>query len=136
MLRAETRGRARALQLLYGSETTGRPVAELVPGLARLTGPEPLVLDLAERLAAGVSESREALDRRIGDATEHWRPSRLSVIDRNILRLATFELTRELVPARVAIDEAIWLAQRFGTRESPRFVNGVLDRIARDLGRL
>jgi len=136
MLREETRGRARALQLLYGREMTGRAVRDLVPGLFRLTGPEPTVLELAEGLALSVEREIPDLDRRIGEATEHWRPNRLAVIDRNILRLATYEIVHQAVPAKVAIDEAVWLAHRFGTHESPRFVNGVLDRIARDLGRL
>jgi N utilization substance protein B len=136
MLRLETRGRARALQLLYAAETTDRPPEVIVPGLARLTGPEPLVLDFAERLARGVWADRGSLDRMVADATEHWRLERLGVIDRNILRLGAFELATDAVPPRVAIDEAVWLAHRFGTLASPGFVNGLLDRVARTLGRL
>jgi transcription antitermination protein NusB len=136
MLRPETRGRARALQLLYAAETTGRTPSAVVPGLARLTGPEPAVLDFAERLAAGVWGDRGSLDRILADATENWRLDRIAVIDRNILRIGVFELTAGSVPPRVAIDEALWLAHRFGTPASPAFVNGVLDRVARTLGRL
>lgn len=136
MLRVETRGRARALQLLYAWDTTGRPVAQLVPGLARLTGPEPRAMDFAEALALGVVAEVTALDGHLARATERWRLERLAVIDRNILRIAAFELVHDAVPAKVAIDEALWLAHRFGTPESPGFVNGVLDRVARDLGRL
>jgi N utilization substance protein B len=136
MLRVETRGRARALQLLYAAETTGRDPLLIVPGLARLTGPEPTVLDFAEQLACGASAARQELDRELEQAMENWRLDRLSVIDRNILRIGAFELSRGLVPPRVVIDEALWLAHRFGTRASPAFVNGVLDRVARSLGRL
>jgi N utilization substance protein B len=136
MIRIETRGRARALQLLYAWETTGRPIESLVPGLSRLTGPRPTVLDFAERLAAGVSADMAALDRELAQATEHWRLERLGVIDRNILRIAAYELLHDDVPPKVVIDQALWLAHRFGTPESPRFVNGVVDRLARDLGRL
>ncbi len=136
MLRVETRGRARALQLLYAWDTTGRAIDQLVPGLARITGPEPKALDLAEALAAGVAGERSGLDAHLARATERWRLERLAVIDRNILRIATYELAHDLVPGKVAIDEALWLAHRFGTPESPGFVNGVLDRVARDLGRL
>lgn len=136
MLRAETRARARALQLLYAWETTGREVADLVPGVARMVGPEPTVLDLAEAMAIGVVAERGRLDEQVRRATEHWRLERLAVIDRNILRLATWELSRGAAPARVVLDQALWLAHRFGTSESPRFINGVLDRVARDLGRL
>lgn len=136
MLRIETKGRARALQLLYAAESQGRPVAAIVSGLARLTGPEPTILGLAESLANGVSAERDALDRLLQSATENWRLDRLAVIDRNILRLGVYELRGNRVPPRVAIDEALWLAHRFGTPQSPAFVNGVLDRVARDLGRL
>ncbi len=136
MLRLETRGRARALQLLYAAETTGRDPATIVAGLARLTRPEPMVLDFAEELARGVTAERTRLDRELEQATDNWRLDRLSVIDRNILRIGTFELDRGMVPPRVVIDEALWLAHRFGTPASPAFVNGVLDRVARSLGRL
>ena len=136
MIRTETRGRARALQLLYAAETTGRMPETLVPGLARLTGPEPAVLDFAEALVTGVTARRAELDRELERATENWRLERLSTIDRNILRIAAYELSAGTVPPVVAIDEALWLAHRFGTPASPGFVNGVLDRVARSLGRL
>ena len=136
MMRTETKGRARALQLLYAAEANDQTVAEVVPGLSRLIGPQPTVLDVAEHLAGAVMEDRAALDDLIRTAAEHWRIDRLAVIDRNILRLGALELKGASVPPVVAIDEALWLAHRFGTRESPAFVNGVLDRIARSLGRL
>lgn len=136
MVRIETKGRARALQLLYAAESQDRPVAAMIPGLASLTGPEPGVLELAEELAAGVAGDRIALDSLLQAATENWRVERLGVVDRNILRLGAYELRTNRVPPRVAIDEALWLAHHFGTPQSPSFVNGVLDRVARDLGRL
>ena len=137
MLRTETRARARALQLLYAAET--RPDQRLVvlaTGLARLTGPEPRVLDLAEDLAGGVLERREAIDARLAGAAEHWRLERLGVMERNILRIGILELERGDAPPRVVIDEAVRLAQWFGGARAPAFVNGVLDRVARDLGLL
>ncbi len=136
MLRPETKGRARALQLLYAAEAQARTVASVVPGLARLTGPEPTVLDFAEALALEVTGRMPELDRLLDAATDHWRLERLAVVDRNILRIGAHEITSNAVPPKVAIDEAIWLAHRFGTPESPAFVNGVLDRVARNLGRL
>ena len=136
MVRQETKGRARALQLLYAAEAQGLPVAAMVPGLARLTGPKPIILDLAERLATGVVGELAALDRRLQAATENWRLERLGAIDRNILRIGAYELASNRVPPKVAIDEALWLAHRFGTVQSPAFINGILDRVARDLGRL
>ncbi len=135
-LRTETRGRARALQLLYSAETLGRSLESVVPGLARLTGPEPIVLDLAERLAQEVWDARSELDALLQQATDNWRIERLAVIDRNILRIGAHELRSRQVPPRVAIDEALWVAHRFGTVQSPPFVNGVLDRVARSLGLL
>ena len=136
MVRDETKGRARALQLLYAAETQGQPATAMVVGLARMTGPEPVVLAMAEELAAGVAADLEAIDLQLQAATDHWRLDRLGVIDRNILRLGAFELRTDRVPPRVAIDEALWLAHHFGTPQSPAFVNGILDRIARDLKRL
>lgn len=135
-LRVETKARARAVQLLYAAETRDRDVDEVLTGLARLTGPQPDLLDRAEALATGVRADAAVIDRLLVAATEHWRLDRLAVIDRIILRLGVFELQSALVPPRVAIDEALWLAHRFGTPQSPAFVNGVLDRVARTLGRL
>jgi N utilization substance protein B len=105
-------------------------------GLARLTGPEPGVLDAARALADAVLAQQPALDRLAQAAADNWRLERIAAIERNILRLAIHELLEGVTPPRVAIDEAIWLAQRFGGARAPGFVNGVLDRVARDLGRL
>jgi N utilization substance protein B len=137
MLRRETKGRARALQILYAWELQGRPPLRLAAtGLARLTGPEPLTLDYAEALATAVSGDVDALDRATQAAADNWRISRLGAIDRNILRLGVYELREGTVPPKVAIDEAVRLAQWFGGTKSPGFVNGVLDRVAHQLGRL
>lgn len=136
-LRTESRARARALQLLYAWETDGHPALEtLLPGLARLTRPSPLVFEQAAAMAAGVIDRCEALDATFAGSTEHWRLERLAVVDRNILRLAVSELLDDRVPPKVTIDEALWLAHRFGGLQSPAFVNGVLDAVARSLGRL
>jgi transcription antitermination protein NusB len=137
MLRRETKGRARALQILYAWELQGRPPLRLAAtGLARLTGPEPLTLDYAEALATAVSADVEALDRATQAAADNWRISRLGAIERNILRLGVYELREASVPPKVAIDEAVRLAHWFGGAKSPGFVNGVLDRVAHQLGRL
>jgi N utilization substance protein B len=137
VLRVETKGRARALQLLYAWELQGEPAMhDVATGLARLTGPEPRVLDYAEALASGVAADVAALDREAGKAAENWRLNRIAVVERNILRLGVHELRRGGVPAKVAIDEAVRLAHWFGGARAPGFVNGVLDRIARTLGRL
>jgi N utilization substance protein B len=137
MLRPESRARARALQLLYAWEADGRPALDaLLPGVAGLTRPGPVVLEQAIALASGVIARRAELDQLFARAAENWRIERLATIDRNILRLGAFELLTERVPPRVAIDEALWLAHRFGGLDSPGFINGVLDAVARHLGRL
>lgn len=136
-LRAETRARARALQLLYAWETDGKPDLEaLLARVERLTRPGAEVLALATGLARGVVDDCAALDAAFASATENWRIDRLAVIDRNILRLAVFELRSGAVPPKVVIDQALWLAHRFGGLQSPGFINGVLDHVARSLGRL
>jgi transcription antitermination protein NusB len=137
MLRAETKSRARALQLLYAWEIRGGPpIPVLAGGLSRLTGPEPSLLDRAEELAAGVVADLDSLDAEAARAAENWRLSRIAVVERNILRLAILELRRGEVPPKVAIDEAVRLAHWFGGARAPGFVNGVLDGIARAAGRL
>ena len=137
MIRVETKARARALQMLYAREAGGELDVSLVAtGVARLTGPEPAFFDRAEELTAGVVARIEEIDRAIGEAAENWRIDRLGAIERNILRLGTFELQCGNPPAKVVIDEALQLAHWFGGRRTPAFINGVLDRVARSLGRL
>lgn len=137
MIRIETKARARALQMLYAREAGGElDVALVATGVARLTGPEPAFFDRAEELTAGVVARLDEIDRAIGEAAENWRVDRLGAIERNILRLGTFELQCGDPPAKVVIDEALQLAHWFGGRRTPAFINGVLDRVARSLGRL
>ena len=93
------------------------------------------VKEFALSLVHGVAERRSEIDRLIEKVSANWRLDRLSKVDVNILRLATFELlATPSVPASVVINEAIEIARRFGTGESTVFVNGVLDQIATDLG--
>jgi transcription antitermination protein NusB len=137
MLRAETKSRARALQILYAWEVQGgRPIPAVVNGVARLTGLKPRILDRAEELAAGVIGEIETLDAEVALATENWRMSRIAVVERNILRLGIHELRSGDVPPKVAIDEAVRLAHWFGGVKAPAFVNGILDGVAHSLGRL
>jgi N utilization substance protein B len=137
-MRVETKGRARALQILYAWELQGgsRPIPGVVNGVARLTGPAPRILERAEALAAGVVGEIEALDTEVAQAAENWRMSRIAVVERNILRLGIHELRRGEVPPKVAIDEAVQLAHWFGGVRAPGFVNGILDGVAHALGRL
>jgi transcription antitermination protein NusB len=137
MLRVETKSLARALQILYAWEVqAGRSIPIVVSGVARLLGPEPLILDRAEALAAEVISELEALDAELTQAADNWRMSRIAAVERNILRLGIHELRRGEVPPKVAIDEAVRLAHWFGGARAPGFVNGILDGVAHSLGRL
>ena len=137
MLRTETKSRARALQILYAWELQGAPpIPGVVSGLARLTGPEPRVLDRAEALASEIVAEVGSLDAQAASASENWRMSRIAVVERNILRLGIHELRRGEVPPKVAINEAVHLAHWFGDLRAPGFVNGIRDGVARALGRL
>jgi N utilization substance protein B len=139
-VRAETRARAFALQLLYAwdvggaSEPQGREA--LWVRVVGMTGAPPRVEERGHQLAALVAARRGEIDRHIAGATDRWRLERLGVVDRNILRVASAELLEGVTAPKIVLDEAVRLAQWFGGPRSPAFVNGVLDRIARDLGRL
>lgn len=86
----------------------------------------------AESLVRGVRGRIEELDALIKTASRNWRIERMTRVDRNVMRLAAFELLQD-VPAAVVLDEAVELAKRYGTEDSSSFVNGVLDRLAADL---
>jgi N utilization substance protein B len=88
----------------------------------------------ASSLVRGAKTQQVKIDAIIAECAEHWDLERMAVVDRNILRMAVFELLYEpTVPGKVAINEAIEIAKKFGTAESSRFINGVLDRIHREL---
>jgi len=92
--------------------------------------------EFATSIVEGYWASRENVNKTISDVSHHWRIERMTKVDRNILRLATYELMTFVdIPRRVTLNEAVELAKRFGTEASPGFVNGVLDRIAADLGK-
>ncbi len=94
------------------------------------------IRDFALNLVEGVLEHRVETDERISRYAENYELGRLAVVDRNILRLAIYEmLHRHDIPPVVSINEAIEIAKRFGTEESSRFVNGILDRVKLDLTR-
>ena len=137
MLRHESRMRARALQLLYALEITGDATTDAgADGVAKLTGEVRLVIDDAEPMVRAIREHQVDLDRLAQGAADNWRLERIATVERNILRIAIHELQQGTVPAKVVIDEALWLAHRFAGDRAPAFINGVLDRVARDLGRL
>ena len=95
---------------------------------------DPAVSQFAWRLFAGVRESREQLDAAISEVAANWRIDRMSVTDRNVLRMGLFELTEVGTAAAVVLDEAIEIAKEFGNEHSGGFVNGILDKLASRTG--
>ena len=135
--RMETRGRARALQAMYAADmrdfTQLKRIASQVFDDLSIVAEERL---FAAQVIATVSEYGAEIDAALTAVTENWRYERLGAIERNVLRVAAAELKRGTTPVKVVLQEAIRLAERFGTERSARFVNGVLDQYARRLGRL
>ena len=127
------RSRQRALQILFLWDARRQPADEVIDAyydtLYSEEHPErdPFVADLVRGTVEHVAE----LDELISRHAEHWRMERMPAVDRNILRLAAYEMTRAGTPAAVAIDEALELARKFSNEESVQFVNGVLDAIHR-----
>src|ERR1700759_1708350 len=89
--------------------------------------------EFSTRIATGALAHLEELDERIRSRAEHWRISRMAIVDRNILRLAVYEFMHEPTPRTVAINEALEIARRFSTFEATQFINGILDAVKRDL---
>jgi len=92
----------------------------------------PEIVEFARQLVAGVRDHRAELDQKIGQVASNWSLDRMPPTDRNVLRLGAYEILHSGTPDRVAIDEAIELAKRFGTAQSAAFVNGILDRLMRE----
>ncbi|QDS92332.1 hypothetical protein FF011L_10740 [Roseimaritima multifibrata] len=127
-----TRRRAReiVLQLLYEADLNpGRePESSYAFVKSRMQGRKGLS-DYSVGLLSGTLEHREAIDARISELTTNWSLSRMPITDRNILRLGAYEILYGGTPGSVAITEAIALASRYGDKNSPRFVNGILDKV-------
>lgn len=129
---ARTNARSQALQLLFQAEATNRTVAEVIEGGDYALSDGPLD-DYAERLARGAAGRRREIDAVIDVASPRWGITRMPAVDRNLLRVAVYEmLWVDEVPQAVAIDEAVELAKAYGTEESSRFVNGLLGTIAKN----
>ena len=125
-----------ALQMLFAADVSEANSDDVVRSYwAELGEPEldDTARDFATRLASGTLANLELLDERIRSRAEHWRISRMAVVDRNILRLAVYEFLYEPTPRTVAINEALEIARRFSTYEASQFINGILDAIKRDL---
>ncbi len=128
------KGRELAVQVLYQMELQGDASAVALTLFFDRADAGSRAKSFAAELTDGVGAHRARIDELIGAAIEHWRFDRLSPVDVNVLRVATFELLHQAVPTSVVLDEAIEIARRFGSGESAVFVNGVLDHIAGELG--
>ncbi|MCC6704684.1 MAG: transcription antitermination factor NusB [Thermomicrobiales bacterium] len=116
-----------ALQVLFETDMTDHPLPEVLERQINDQDAIPAVRDHAARLVQGVNELRSEIDERIAVAAPAFPVDQLPIVDRNVLRVATFELLREpAVPAKVAINEAVEIAKRFGGPNASKFVNGSL----------
>ncbi len=127
-----TKARECALQALYQLDTTGGEPRDVLRGiLAHFEEADAETAQFAEQLVRGVQVDRKQIDELIQQSSAHWKLERMARVDRNILRLAVFEILRRAdVPVRVTLNEAVELGKKFGSEESSGFVNGVLDKIA------
>ena len=135
--RVETRARARALQALYAWDMRGTTELERVATQVW----DDLAITPEERRFAGpivrlVAGKQRELDAELAEVTTNWRLERIGAVERCVLRLAAAELSIGETPPRVVIQEAVTLAERFGSAQSAKFVNGVLDALARRMGRI
>src|SRR5215204_6468507 len=125
-----------ALQMLFAADVAEMPADDVVRSYWAELGESDLdetAREFATRLASRTLSKLELLDERIRSRAEHWRISRMAIVDRNILRLAVYEFLYEPTPRTVAINEALEIARRFSTYEATQFINGILDAIKRDL---
>jgi len=125
-----TRARLQALQMLYQREITGEDIHTIL-ALKSYSKEDGEPSEYCRELALGTELNQESIDAEIESTSEHWTISRMPLVDRNILRLAVYEITfRDEVPDSVAINEAVEMAKIYGGEDSSKFVNGVLGRIA------
>lgn len=124
------KARQRALQILYQLDTTYGQEEPSFEHFWATFPSKPEVREYAERLVRGVLQYKDVIDDRIKWTAENWNLNRMALVDRNILRIATFELLfLQEVPPKVAINEAIEIAKVYGTEKSGSFINGILDQI-------
>ena len=128
MLVSRRKSRELALQILFLIEFAALSARETFPPFVQEFRNQKELDDFTKQLVEGVEKHREAIDKLIRQYSEHWSLKRISRVDRNILRLAIYELVFERdTPPAVVIDEAVEIAKRFGSERSSQFVNGVLD---------
>jgi N utilization substance protein B len=130
---ARSHGREAALQMLFAIDAAGHPGDGVISDFWREFPGDGEARPYADEVVRGVCNDPKSLDELITRASQNWRLERMSRIDRNILRLGTWELLhKQDVPVAVIIDEAVELAKRYGNENSGSFINGVLNRVAQD----
>lgn len=122
-----------AMQALYQWEVQPEKHTELLSEFLAEQEVLPAVSEYAVELVQTFWNEQASIDSRIASTSSQWNFSRISLVERNVLRVAVVELTTDKVPAKAAINEAIEIAREFGGADSPRFVNGVLDEVLRKL---
>jgi N utilization substance protein B len=136
-MRIESRARSRALQALYAWDMRpGQPLDRVADTVWDDLSVSPAERAIASRLVRVVMADSARIDRELEAVTTNWRLERLGAIDRAVLRLAAAELSAGETPPKVVIQEAVRLAERYGSVQSARFVNGIVDALARRMGRL
>jgi N utilization substance protein B len=129
-----TRARERALQALYQIDVAAAGIDEALAAFWKSFEPtEREVQALAEQLVRGVAADRRLVDDLIEGVSTNWRLDRMAKVDRNVLRLAAWELVKGDAPVKVIINEAIELGKKYGSESTGAFVNGVLDKVAQGL---
>ena len=134
-----TRRKARelTLQVLFQTDVGEIALDDVISNFWRIEKVLPEIRDFSLRLSRGVMENISRIDEVIKKYTENWALNRINNIDRNILRIAIYELLYcPDIPYKVAINEAIEVAKKYGTSESGKFINGVLDRVAKEEGKV
>lgn len=127
------KARELTLKMLYQVELNGEDAETALQNYCKIFPYQSDIVEYARFLLSGIEKEKRKLDGYIEKASEHWKLNRITHVDKGILRTAIFEmLFSSDVPPKVAIDEALELAKKFGTEESKDFINGVLDRILKD----
>jgi len=129
---SRTKARECALQALYQLDTSGGTPSDVLAGLwAHFEPADDETKRFAEALVRGAQREQQVIDELIQKTSTNWKLERMARVDRNILRLAVYEiLKRSEIPVKVSLNEAIELSKKYGSEESSAFVNGILDRIA------
>jgi len=122
-----------ALQMLFEWDMTRQDPARVEKLFWKSARAAVSTREFADQLFEGTIAQADAIDEMVGKFSENWRLDRLAAIDRNILRLAIYELRAATAPAKVVIDEALELAKKFSSAEAPAFLNGVLDAARKSL---